>query len=135
VFAATYTGAARLPTTFRPRIGCVPTSGGGRETTGLVPAATSRAAPPPVRRVRTVRLGPSPAGTLKHGCRRGERLLSSSTALAFGRTLPPDVALMQTVSLTRRVARGAILVNVSSEGRLPRSAEARIQIHAVCGGR
>lgn len=135
VFAATYTGAARRPTTFRPRIGCVPTSGGGRETTALTPAATNRAAPPPLRRVRMVRLGTSPAGTLTQRCRQGEHLISSSAALAFARKQPPDVALMQTISLTRRVSGGDVLVTVSTEGRLPSSAGARLQIHAVCGRR
>jgi len=135
VFAATYTGTAHRPTTFRPRIGCIPTSGGGRETTGLSAPAGQLAAPRPLRRVRTVRLGTSPAGTLTQRCRLGERLLSSSAALAFGRKLPPDVALMQTVSLTRRVSGGDVLVTVSTEGRLPRSAGAAVQIHVVCGRR
>jgi hypothetical protein len=47
--------------------------------------------------------------------------------------MAPDVALMQTVSLTKRVVGGAVIVNVSTEGRLPRSAGALVQVHAVCG--
>jgi hypothetical protein len=82
-----------------------------------------------------VRLGASPAGTLTQRCRPGEHLISSSAALAFARKRPPDLALMQTISLTRRVSGDAVLVTVSAEGRLPSGAGPRLQIHAVCGRR
>jgi len=165
VFAATFTGSARRPTSFRPRIGCVPTAGGGRETTSAGGPSARRAgspsgplavrpspllavgpspllavgpspllaAPPPLRRVRTVRLGGIPTGPLAHHCREGERLVSSSAALGLRRSTPPGVALMQTISLTRRVAGTEILVFVDVEGPLPSRAE--VQIHAVCARR
>jgi hypothetical protein len=136
VFVATHTGADRRPATFRPRIGCVPTTGGGgRETTAASVPSAQQAAKPPVRRVRTARLGAAPSQTLRHGCRPGERLVSSSATIAFRRAAAPDDSLLQKVHLTRRVAGGAVVVLVKIDKPLPRGTGMEVQIHAVCARR
>lgn len=131
VFVATYTGAKGGPASFRPLVGCVPRSGGGRGTTSV----TAPAAPPaaPTRRVRTFRLLRPGAGVLREGCRRGEHLVSSSAALAFRRKEAPGDELIGAVRLERRNRGNQVLVSTRVAQSLPSGTRAEVQIHAVCG--
>ena len=81
VFTGTYTGSARRPTGFRPFIGCVPTAGGGRIPTAVKPGSPTRL------RVRTVSFKTTASATLS--CSRGERLVSSTHAVALGSDASP----------------------------------------------
>jgi hypothetical protein len=134
LFTATYTGSGRSATSFRPRLGCLPASGGG---SGPVPYRASAAAAfppgdPSVRRVRTVHLRP---GTIRarQGCGAGELLVSGWHAVGFYTARPPDGALAASVTTTRLVRDGRVSV-VARVGTAASGVRADLQIGAVCGG-
>jgi len=136
VFAATFTATGNAPTTFQPLIGCIPTAGGGRGTTS-VSSRSPQAVPvghPAIRRVRTVRLKPGTSRVLRHGCRAGERLVSSSAAVAFRRQAEPGLDLIGGVKVSSRTAGDHVVVNVRVSKALPSSSRPVIQIHALCAG-
>jgi hypothetical protein len=137
VFLGFYTGARARVATFRPHIGCIPSSGGGGSPpTFRTVAATSPQVFPPgrplTRRVRTVNVG---AGTSRvlHGCGRGERLLGSSHAIGFDTRVPPASAIVAAVRATRTVRAGRVVVRVDVAA-VARNARAAVQVHALCAG-
>lgn len=113
--------ARSKPTAFRPFLGCVPTSGGGRSTT-----ARAAAVPQPafVRRARDV----TRSGSL--ACRRNERLVGISHAVAFrGRAAPAPVTL-EAVAVTVRRRGNSLVADVN---RIVR--DAHVQLQALCARR
>jgi hypothetical protein len=135
VFVASYTGASIRTPTFRPHIGCIPTSGGGG---GPVPyRATSASAYPPgqptTRRVRTLRLRPNATQTAVRACAGGERLVRSWHAVGFYTRSAPDATLVQSVTVTRSVAGGRVMVKTRTGGAI-RGVRAIVQVGAVCAG-
>ena len=84
VFTGTYTGDALRPTGFRPFIGCVPAAGGGRIPTAVKPGSPTKL------RVRTVSF--KTTATAGHSCSRGERLISSTHAVALRSAREPGIA-------------------------------------------
>jgi hypothetical protein len=134
VFRASYTGGSPRGPTFRPHLGCVPSSGGG---SGPVPyrrpaAAVFPPGQPTVLRVRNVRLR---AGSVRGlaACLKSERLISSWHAVAFYSAAPPSVSLIQSVSAARAVRGNRVEVRARS-GPLVRTVRAIVQVGAVCGG-
>jgi hypothetical protein len=128
VFMAT--SAARGVTAFRPLLGCIPTSGGGGRRTTSVGAVAPR--PAIVRRVRTFKLTtPSQRGTVR--CARGERLLSSSHAVAFRTRLPPATRVLSGVRTTLRAGADRVTVMAQRSSTVPLLVRAEVQVHAVCG--
>ena len=132
LFRATYTGNAPRGPSFRPHLGCLPTSGGG---SGPVPFRRPVAfAPgePTVRRVRTVPLLP---GTVRAvtACAASERLISAWHALAFYTKSAPAEALIQSVRATRNVHGRRVEVRVRSTAAV-QGVSAVVQVGAVCGG-
>jgi hypothetical protein len=127
VFVATYSG--RTPTYFRPLIGCIPTSGGGRETTGVA----AQAPRPPARRVRNFRVGAGAAQTFVHRCAAGERLLGSSHAVAFRGESPPPALALAGVGVTRRELADRVEVRTRRRPAVPARARVEVQVHAHCG--
>lgn len=118
-FVAVWAGSA--PTSFRPFLGCVPTSGGGRSTTARAPAAPQ---PPLVRRARNV----TRSGSLS--CRPGERLVAVSHAVGFRLRQAPAPATLDAVAATvRRRGNGV----VAAVGRTVRGAH--LQLQALCARR
>ena len=75
---------------FRPHIGCIPGAGGGQR----VPTAVHKVYPPghpTVLRATTLKVA---AGATRHvtaGCHAGERLVTSSQAIAFRSKQPPSL--------------------------------------------
>jgi hypothetical protein len=131
VFVASYVGAAARAATFRPRIGCVPATGGG----GRVP--TSVAAPtafppgrPTTRRVRTVRVRPGTA-TVVQGCVGRERLVAAEHAVGFFTRRPPAADLVASVSASQAVRDGRVRVQVRGDAELG-GVRAVVQLQAVC---
>ncbi|MGI9112516.1 MAG: hypothetical protein ACR2GT_10055 [Gaiellaceae bacterium] len=132
--------------TFRPLLGCIPASGGGgRSRTSYEPtrrlAAVARpaalgsmlsAAPGPTltRRVKTVQLRDGARQSISHSCRRTERLLSFSTALAFRTRTAPSAAQLAAIRASARRVDGRVLVTV--RGRPTAGVRIELQIHAVC---
>jgi hypothetical protein len=129
VFQASYVGTrrARGPT-FRPHIGCMPGAGGGTR----IPTANTAFQPgqPTVRRVRTVRARPGTA-TVAQGCRAGERLVGAQHAFGFFMRRPPRASLVGSVSGTRSIRGGRVVVRVRGDAELD-DVRAVVQVQAVC---
>jgi hypothetical protein len=133
VFRASYTGSSPRGPTFRPHLGCVPSSGGGG---GPVPFRRPEALFPPgqptVLRVRNVRLRAGVVRALA-SCGKSERLISSWHAVGFYSAAPPDQSLIQSVSAVRAVNGNRVEVRVRS-GPSVQTVRAIVQVGAVCGG-
>jgi hypothetical protein len=133
LFGATYAGASARPPTFRPHLGCIPSSGGGG---GPVPYRAVAAVFPPgeavIRRVRTVSLRPGTVHAVA-ACGKGERLISGWHALGFYTASPPSQALVEGVRASRAFRSGRVQVSVRSTSVVA-GVRAIVQVGAVCGG-
>jgi hypothetical protein len=127
VFVASYVGTTARAPTFRPFIGCMPSSGGGG-----IPTAVGVVKPgePTIRRVRSARVRPG-SRTVATGCRRGEMLVGASHVFAFRTAQPPTASLIQTVNGTRAVRGQRVLVSARGDAELGQ-VRAVVQVHAVC---
>jgi hypothetical protein len=123
VFTGTYTGSARRPTGFRPFIGCVPTAGGGRIPTAVKPGSPTRL------RVHTVAFRATASATLS--CSRGERLVSSTHAVALGSGREPGIAELAGVRSELVRVGGRLAARATMSGAA-KSRPAKLQILAVC---
>jgi hypothetical protein len=96
-------GRDRAPS-FRPHIGCVPASGGGRR----FPTAYHVVAPgqPVQRRVFEVPVRSGKTRRFVGRCLRNERLAAATHAIAFYRDKPPTAALARAVTVTQRIRGG-----------------------------
>jgi hypothetical protein len=125
LFVGTYVGPSASAPTFRPHLGCIPTSGGG----GRVPTSVHAFPPgrPAVRRARTVAVA---LGTrrIAIGCAAGERLVSGWHAIAFKSKAPPASDLVHGVTATQRRTGGRVVVSVQA------AAPALLQVGALCAG-
>ena len=130
VFTGTYTGSASRPTGFRPFVGCVPTAGGGRIPTALQSPSAVKPGRPTRLRVRTVSFVNAVAG-VTHGCNRGERLVSSTHAVAFRSRREPSVTQLAGVQseLVLRAGQGCARDETPGAAR---GLRAKLQIQAVC---
>jgi hypothetical protein len=111
--------------TFRPHIGCVPASGGGRRT----PTAYHAYPPgkPTMRHVVEVRVNGGVA-TRSARCAKNERLVSATHAVGFFGDAPPGGAFVRQVHASQRVHNGVATVTVrSAEG-----VAAVVQLDIVC---
>lgn len=133
LFRATYTGSSPNGPSFRPHLGCVPSSGGG---SGPVPFRRPSAVFPPgqptVLRVRNVRLRSGLVRAVAT-CGKGERLISGWHAVAFYSAGPPSVSLIQSVSATH-VVRGTRVEVRARSGAALQTVRGIVQVGAVCGG-
>jgi hypothetical protein len=132
LFRATYTGSTPKGSSFRPHLGCLPSSGGGP---GPVPFRLPAAFPPgepTTRRVHTVRLRPGSVRAVTT-CAASERLISAWHALAFYTQSAPAEALIRSVNATRSVQGRRVTVRVRSTPAV-QSVRAVVQVGAVCGG-
>jgi hypothetical protein len=128
LFSAAYVGERRAPTTFRPFIGCMPTSGGGgRALTGVAALRPTR----PVARRVSERLLPA-GGSVRVvvTCRTGETLVGAGHALAFRAPAPPSRRTIAAVRAARSVD-GSGTVTVSATSALP-AGVAVVQVIARC---
>ena len=141
VFTGAYAGAERKTTSFRPFIGCVPTSGGGgRAATGHAPSRTPaafRPGKPTELRVATVQVGPGAARSATARCARGDRLISASHAIGFYTPEGPPSALVQGVRVARSVRGGVVTARIAAAASLPTTVIVELQVLAFCarGGR
>ena len=100
VFVASYVGATARAPSFRPHVGCMPSSGGGRIPTAV---RIVRPGQPTVRRVGSFRIRPG-AKTVRSACRSSEVLVDASYAFAFRTRQPPSASVIGTVSGARRIS-------------------------------
>jgi hypothetical protein len=132
--AAVFTGAlvagsARAPT-FRPHIGCIPTTGGGaRVPTAIRVYPVGR---PATLRVSEVFLRPGAAHAVQR-CKAGETLVGTTHAVGFFTAAPPSLLVARSVTAVRSVRDGAVHVDVRTTKEL-RGARAIVQVGALCAG-
>lgn len=129
VFSAVFAGGGVASPTFRPRIGCMPASGGGG-----IPTLAAYYPPgkPTIRRAKELTLFPQQRVRVVGACASGERLLAASHAIGFWTEQPPAAALVRRITATQTIRNGRVDVVVRT-GMLG-SARAMVQALAVCGG-
>jgi hypothetical protein len=125
VFTATYVGSRTAAPSFRPHLGCMPGSGGGRIQT----AVTYPLGAPTVRHVKTVNVTASPQ-SVTVSCGKRERLVAASHAIGFRGSSPPDAAAVGGLTGSQTV-QGR---RVTAVARLESPARAIVQVTAVCTG-
>jgi hypothetical protein len=111
---------------FQPRIGCIPSSTGGPQTTAYV---ITPAGPPLDLAAATMLVRP---GTVKHatlGCANGEKLVDSWDATAFASPVPPVYA--DAIQVERTTRKSVVSVRITANEALPRAAF--VQIGVRCG--
>jgi hypothetical protein len=126
LFAAGYAGTSSREPTFRPHIGCIPATGGGRRTPTAVTAVFPPGAPTE-RRVVNARV----SGTRRvvAACHADERLVDWYASRAFDTQSPPSPALVAGLSVAARAAgRAAVAVARATRG------QGIVQVGAVCAG-
>jgi hypothetical protein len=121
--------ARRTPTSFRPLLGCIPTSGGGGRSTTATGPAKGR---PPLRLVRSLRVAADGLSRLRVACRAGERLVGSSHAVTFPGRRAPAAAAVSGVSVSRVERGNAVLLRARRGAAVPRAARVVVQLHAIC---
>jgi len=129
-FVGSNVGRSAGPATFRPFIGCMPAAGGGTR----IPTAAGAfpAGEPTTRRVTTARVRPG-TSTVAVGCMRRERLVGASHAFGFRTRSAPKASLASSVSGSRAVRDGRVIVRVRGDAELE-GVRAVVQVHAVCAG-
>ena len=130
VFTATYVGASAVAPSFRPHIGCMPATGGGRR---IPTAAVVAPGQPTVRHVRTVRLRTGHTQGIAQGCASGERLVGGSHAVGFFGQRPPSATVAHSVTATQSFALDHVTV-VARAGAAALGAHAAVQVSAICAG-
>jgi hypothetical protein len=130
---AAYAGSSPRGPSFRPHLGCIPSSGGG---SGPVPFRRPAAVFPPdqptVLRLRNVRLRPGLVRAVA-ACGKSERLISSWHAVGFYSATPPSQSLIQGVSAVRAIRGNRVEVRARSASTV-QTVRAIVQVGAVCGG-
>ena len=117
---------------FRPHIGCIPSSGGGPR----VPTAYHRVYPPgrpTVLRVGVLVVRPGATRSVTRTCRAGARLVRSSDAIGFYTKAPPSRRLAGAVHVERKTARGRVTVTIQG-GSAVRGVRAVVQLDLLCAG-
>lgn len=128
VFVARYVGATARSPSFRPFVGCIPSSGGGRIPTAV--GAVVKPGEPTIRRVTVARVRPG-STTVVSACRRNEFLVDVSHAFGFRRAQPPSSTIIGMVSGSRTVRGQRVLVTARGDAELG-SIRTVVQVHAVC---
>jgi hypothetical protein len=131
VFVASNVRPQARVSSFRPHIGCIPSSGGGRR----VPALARAVAPghPATRRVWTVKVIAGTSWTVTRRCAPGETLTAATHAVGFYTRQPPTAVTMRAVVASHSVRDGTITARVRSTAAVL-GVRAIVQIDAVCGG-
>ena len=117
---------------FQPRLGCVPTAGGGGRSTVSARPAVTPAGPALELRSRIVVIGPGSVQFGRAACLPEEELVGSWSAVAFRTKTPPDLANAALVTATKVVVGRRVVVTASATDRLSIDAHAIVQIGAEC---
>jgi hypothetical protein len=117
---------------FRPHIGCIPSSGGGER----IPSAHHRVYPPgrpTVLRASALAVRPGATRSVTRTCRAGERLVRSTHAIGFYTKQPPSRNLATAVNVERTTVRGRTTVTIHG-GKAVRRIRAVVQLDLLCAG-
>jgi hypothetical protein len=128
VFVASYVGATARAPTFRPHIGCMPASGGGRVPTSV--SAILKPGNPTLRRVRTVPVRPGTT-SVASACRGREALVGAAHAFGFPGRRPPTESAVALVRGARTFSGQRVVVRARADAELG-SIRALVQVQAVC---
>jgi hypothetical protein len=117
---------------FRPHIGCVPASGGGRR----IPTAYEVFPPgkPVQRRVFEVAVRTGKTRRYVGRCLRNERLATATHAIAFYGDKPPTAALARAVAVTQRMRGGHAELTIRASSATV-GAHAVVQLDLLCVAR
>jgi hypothetical protein len=116
---------------FRPHIGCVPSSGGGRRTpTAYRPLPPGK---PTIRRAVELGIVPGDSTRIAH-CAKNERLVDATHALAFFGDAPPTVALVRAVTASQRIRGNTVVLHVHGSAAVAH-AQVIVQLDLVCAPR
>jgi hypothetical protein len=129
VFMGRFVGTRAAAASFRPHIGCVPSSGGGQR----VPTAYHAFPPgkPTVRIVKVLPVLPGATRRLTVGCAPRDHLASATHAIAFYTAQPPTPDLAAAVTVTRTVRGGRVQIIAHGSSAL-RGVRAVVQVDLVC---
>jgi len=111
---------------FEPRIGCIPSSSGGPQTTAY---RTSPAGPAAELAAATLPVNPGTVRRTTIGCANGARLIDSWSATAFAEPVPPVYA--DAVEIVRTVRNGQVAVKITVSEALPRAAFVQIGVRCA----
>ena len=131
LFIGTYTGPAARPSSFRPHLGCVPTSGGGG--TGNTSYQALPPGQPLDRRTVSVRVRDGFPARATLACPTGERLIGSSVALAFPQPRQPPIEQLADVHASRRAVDGRVVATATRGPAVPPATRVMLQVQALCG--
>jgi hypothetical protein len=111
---------------FQPRIGCIPSSSGGPQTTAyrvspVGPAVDLAAATVPVK--------PGSVRRMTIGCANGAHLIDSWDATAFATPVPPVFAAA--VEVERTLHKGQIAVKITASEALPSAAIVQVGVRCT----
>lgn len=114
---------------FRPLIGCVPASGGGRRT----PTAYHAFPPtkPTARTVKAVRIHAGGVTSAAVRCPSRQRLVSATHALAFYGANPPTRELIAAVTVRQRVAGGTVRLRAQATSAIAGTPTV-VQVDLLC---
>jgi hypothetical protein len=117
---------------FRPHIGCVPASGGGKRTpTAYHPFKPGK---PSIRRVTNIVVQPGRTRHYVKQCARSERLVAATHAIGFFGDIPPSASLASSVQVTQNVRGGRVNLTVRAT-RAIAGGNAVVQLDLVCTAR
>jgi hypothetical protein len=127
LFRGLYAAPRGSSESFRPRIGCVPASGGGGGIPTARPIYPARELT--VHRVHTVDLRPGTQRVTQR-CASGEQLAAATHAVGFYTRTPPTAALMGSVTAASRL--GPNSITVTARSHVPAGIRAVVQVAALC---
>ena len=132
LFSGLYTGGVRRPVSYRPFIGCIPTSGGGaRNQTARTANRDGFKPTQPVSRVVVSRKLSGTTSRIVARCPAQARLVDWSHAVSFHTALPPSADVLGQVATVARASRNTVTVTVTARSSALSSAP-EVQIQAAC---
>jgi hypothetical protein len=127
VFLGRFVGA-RGVASFRPHIGCIPTSGAGQRAPTAFHAFTP--GKPTVRIVKQLLVLPGITTHVVARCASGQRLVHATHAVGFYSDGPPSAGVAQSVRVQQVVRKGS--VRVSARGGMGATTRTIVQVDLVC---
>jgi hypothetical protein len=122
--------ATHKPGSFKPFIGCIPTSGQAGANT--ISSKLTPVGPPLDLRMVFLKVTPGYRRTTTVGCPGGEALVDGWGTPAFTTTKPPDPKSAATIHVQTKVVGTHAVVAVTVSNALPRGAGAEVQVGVRC---
>ena len=116
--------------TFQPRLGCIPTQGGGGRST--VSARVTPVGPALELRSRIVIIGPGQVRFAKVSCLASEHLVGAWQATAFRVKQPPKIGAGTVVDVTRTIVGRRVVVTATATDGLSIDVHPVVQVGAEC---